>query len=408
MKQNADGTEQPVPHVDRVQVEQEGRPVASGFGWLDAAWKAAPLADILLKDPPPQRWLLENVLPLGEVAMLAAEGGAGKTMALLQLALAVALPAEAGTERTHWLGFPIGAEAQSGRVLVVLGEETTETVWRRFRRVVEGLNLAPWLSDVIREERIRFIAGASVGGSLALVDNENQATDLVGGLRRRMEDDGAPYSLVILDPAAQFSDGQFEVDNGAATAFVRALQDLARAPGGPTILLAHHTSQGSRTAKKATATAARGVTGLNDAVRWHAHMQPRDPFRLDDGTEVRTVEFEVVKANNAAIPAGQLLERMEYGVLVPVKPAQRADYAKRAAVAAKLAEWTQAEQDNEVFEAACAVRNPPADAAKAFRDRLKVNTQKAKQGTQALAKAKGKPVRSVKPDNDNDDDWRVP
>jgi AAA domain len=71
-------------------------------------------------------------LPQGIVGMLVAEGGLGKTGALLQLALAVAIGGS-------WLGTYSARVAQ--RVLVVLGEEDEAEVRRRLYDIanVEGI-----------------------------------------------------------------------------------------------------------------------------------------------------------------------------------------------------------------------------------------------------------------------------
>ncbi len=348
MKQNADGTEEPAPNIDPGQVEQEGRPVASGFGWLDAAWStASDIATWLHEDPPDRRWLLVNrraadelredgVLPMGKVGMLAAEGGAGKTMALVQLALAVAMQPSVEAD---WFGLGIGRAAAGGRVLLVLGEEDNEDARLRVRQVVKGMGYPPEaLAYLIETKRLRIIPGAGMGHRLALVDDSNAPTGLVAELLGRMHADcegGGRYSLVILDPASRFSAGQIETDNGAATAFVSALERLTKAPGQPTVLIAHHTSQNSRSEGKAAATHARGVTGLTDGVRWHAGMTPHATFKVQEGRgerEVRTVSFDVVKSNYAPLVGGVLLERGAHGVLVPVNPDDRERYRHEAAV----------------------------------------------------------------------------
>jgi hypothetical protein len=72
-----------------------------------------------------------RVFPVGEVGQLIAEGGAGKTMALCQLAVAVATG-------TRWLGT---FEATRGRALLVLREEDAEEARRRLLH--GGLSTGP-------------------------------------------------------------------------------------------------------------------------------------------------------------------------------------------------------------------------------------------------------------------------
>ena len=51
---------------------------------------AAGVGLMLETDPPPRLWLVKDRLPLGVVGLLAAAGGTGKSMGVLQLAVSVA------------------------------------------------------------------------------------------------------------------------------------------------------------------------------------------------------------------------------------------------------------------------------------------------------------------------------
>jgi hypothetical protein len=91
--------------------------------------------------PPKREWLLRDarsslsngVLPLGKVGLFISEGGLGKTMALVQCAIAVATG-------STWLG---SYSTKPGRVLLILGEEDAEEVRRRFYNAVKASRYAP-------------------------------------------------------------------------------------------------------------------------------------------------------------------------------------------------------------------------------------------------------------------------
>lgn len=228
------------------------RTLADAGRWFDTA-------------PPPRRWLLkhgnEGALPMGKVGMLVAGGGNGKTMALVQLALAVALGKQ-------WLDtFEVPDEGQ-GRVLIALGEEDAEEVQRRFYRAAEAMGLT-------HEERSRaagLIVALPLAGKPVALTAKNDAgniaeTEALDWLRRHLQNE--TWSLVILDPLSRFAGDDTERDNAAATRLVQAIETLVKGGDGPTVLLAHHSSKSSLSEGTANA---RGSSALTDGCRWVAAM----------------------------------------------------------------------------------------------------------------------------------------
>lgn len=76
--------------------------------------------------PPPRRWLIENVLPMGEISALYGDGGMGKSLLSMQLGLNVA--AGAG----EFLEFPIIAQMP---VLIVSCEDKKDEIHRRIHAI---------------------------------------------------------------------------------------------------------------------------------------------------------------------------------------------------------------------------------------------------------------------------------
>jgi RecA-family ATPase len=206
----------------------------------------------------PRPWLVgseaDPVIPQGKVAMLAGEGAIGKSTLLVDLALSVA----AGKS---WLGFP----TSPGSVLLVAGEEDQNDIHRRLQT---GL-AEDWSDEDIETVLDRLVIVPGAGRSLTLMDDRGGPTalcrELIGRLQNPPDEKG--WSLIALDPLSRFASGAVEVDNVAATAFIALLEQLLTVPGKPTVLLTHHTSQTARNDGHSRATAARGVTGLTDAVR---------------------------------------------------------------------------------------------------------------------------------------------
>lgn len=267
---------EPPPTFDRIS--REARVVDAT--WFDAA-------------PPPRSWLLEQAdpefegarlrgwLPRGKVGMLAAAGGVGKTMVLVYLAISVVTGRD-------WFGMTVGAR---GRVLLALAEEDVEEAHRRIYAAASQLRLnAAEVAALLDLLVVVPLAGTPV----ALLERD-QAGNAVHSAALadlwRVLNGADNWALVVLDPLARWAGIDVETDNALATRFVEAVETLVRAPGGPTVLLAHHTSKSARRDGDGSANAARGASALTDGVRWVATMAPGTVGQL------RTVKLEVVKSN---------------------------------------------------------------------------------------------------------------
>ena len=279
------------------------------WGWLrERNWPE--------EKPPERRWLLKRpaapeeesahprgFLPLGKVGMLAAAGGAGKTMALAQLAAAVA------TGRP-WLGhYTIPAESR-GPVLLALGEEDEEEVRRRLYDIREGLALTPEEWGALKQNlMILPLAGRAVQlVSAQGRDGKPEETPFFHELRRRIEGAGVDWRLLVLDPLSRWAGPETETDNFAATRFVAAVESLSQVPGNPTVLLAHHTTKVARRGLDAgEATAARGASALTDGVRWVANLLYPEGSSLP--------HLSLVKSNYTARAPALPMKREEGGVL---------------------------------------------------------------------------------------------
>lgn len=280
-------------------VTRHARPVA--LEWLDSA-------------PPRRRWLLEaddpetdghsrrGWLPMGKVGMLAAAGGVGKTIALVQLAAAVATGRE-------WYGLHV---ATPGRVLLALAEEDAEEVRRRIYAAARMLDLGAEERAMVAD---RVVVAALAGESVALLERDPAGnpieTNTLYDLRGLLEA-GPDWTLVILDPLVRWAGPDAETDSSHATRTVEAIETLTRAPGSPAVLVAHHTTKTSRRENDPTAVAARGSGALVDGVRWCATMVPSTVGNL------KTVELAVAKSNYSHIGEPITLVRDAEGALRPL------------------------------------------------------------------------------------------
>ncbi|MEM9194316.1 MAG: AAA family ATPase [Myxococcota bacterium] len=246
------------------------------------------------KPPPPRRWLLrapdpetdgettKGWLPLGKVGIVAADGGTGKTFALVQLAIACAIGAD-------WFGMQV---AKPGRVFIGLAEEDIEECQRRIYYAARSMSLTP--TDVRRAlDRVVIAPAEGIDVALLELDQGGNAsrtprhTVLLDILQRTDE----PWSLLVFDPLQSWAGVSTDRDNEIAERVIRAFAAFTAAPGGPTVLIAHHTSQAGNQGGKADAASIRGATGLVNSARWAATLAARRIAGMD------TVELRVVKSN---------------------------------------------------------------------------------------------------------------
>ena len=205
----------------------------------------------------------ELVIPQGDVGLFVAAGGTGKTQLLMQLVAAL------GTD-TKWLDLFVQGETK-GRICYVFGEEHKKRTQRRFQKVFKSLNFS-------KEQRLKFIKNVILCPMHKLnatfsKEEDSFQKELTDFLNKNSNEDG--WSLIILDPASRFLPKDAEIDNAAATAFIRECEKLSDLAGNPSILISHHVNKSSMGGAKmftqesdSNQSASRGASGLVDGARF--------------------------------------------------------------------------------------------------------------------------------------------
>lgn len=179
------------------------------------------MAEIMADPPQLKPELIEGILRQGHKMLLVSSSKAGKTFALIELAVAIA-------EGRRWLGF----RCKQGRVLYLNMELDEASFDDRVIRVYEALEL-----NARHPENIDIV---HLRGRIEKLDK------LVPQINRTLK--AREYAAVILDPTYKLGIG----DENAAEAvvqFTNAIDKIANS--GVSVIYAHHHSKGQQGSKAA-------------------------------------------------------------------------------------------------------------------------------------------------------------
>ena len=177
------------------------------------------LGEIWDEMPPLKPELITGILRQGHKMLIVSSSKAGKTFALIELAIAIA-------EGRRWLGF----RCKQGRVLYLNMELDEASFDDRMKRVYDALDISYKHPENIDIVHLR--------GKIEKLDK------LVPQINRTLK--AKEYAAVILDPTYKLGIG----DENAAdqvTAFCNAIDKIANS--GVSVIYAHHHSKGAQGAK---------------------------------------------------------------------------------------------------------------------------------------------------------------
>lgn len=261
------------------------------------AWitEALPPREHLLVDARTGRGAMDRT----GVWLFAGAGGAGKSYATIDLALAVI---SGGT----WLD--TFATRAPGRVLILAAEDSTDDIRRRAHAIGAARQI-----DATCMPRL---------GILPLVSSVTSLVARVGDVYVASEDTtslcaqlavGEPYDLVVVDPYGRIAGVCVDADNAAAAATISALAAIASTARG-LVLGVTHTSLRARIAARAGAaegaTGVRGATGQTDYARGVIRIEHEED----------AIYLSLAKANHVAPWERVALRRGDHGELVRVDP----------------------------------------------------------------------------------------
>ncbi|WP_271077901.1 AAA family ATPase [Aurantiacibacter sp. MUD61] len=201
--------------------------------------------------PPPRDWVLEGLIPEGEITLFTGPGGAGKSLFAQQLATCVAA-------RKPMLGAATGRLQDIGNfVLYVTCEDDDDELHRRQRKINQAIG-APDLSEnlllsSIRGQQANELATFNHDGTLEIADTFKLLSRTIGR---------AGVQFVILDNVAHLFAGN-ENDRGQVTRFVNLLYKLVQTYRVTILLIGHPNKSGDNYS---------GSTAWLNAVRSQIHI----------------------------------------------------------------------------------------------------------------------------------------
>ncbi|EFH10530.1 AAA family ATPase [Teichococcus cervicalis] len=258
-------------------------------------------------EPPPRRFLLEPLMPLGTVGLLFGEGGLGKSMVALDLALLTARATRGCGLAERLLG-PLGGtmtqHAAGASVFITLEDDKAE-LHRRANAldphrerdgapcfVIPALDLPGFDPALVTTDRgrVAVLTSFAAAGLDTLLSNIARSG-------------GHPVRLLILDPAGDFLEGD-ENDATHVKRLMRLLREKASAHGCTILLLGH-------VAKGASGASMRGSGAWVANSRFAYSLRRPDPqrektligqLRRAGVKEASIVIGQLVKANHAGAP----------------------------------------------------------------------------------------------------------
>ncbi|MBF0449001.1 MAG: AAA family ATPase [Magnetococcales bacterium] len=273
----------------------------------------ARIGEWIVKTPPPRRWLVVKVIPLGKVCLLVAPGGTGKSFFVVSLAISVAS------------GLPVFGELQTGEtggVLLLFAEEDREELHRRFHNVINTT-----LADTENPEHFhrlisnRVFARSMTGQNNLMTAKTGQEVTQTDYVDRLIETarEIPNLKLIVVDPASRFRGGEENLSEDT-TRFVESLERVAQETGA-TILVVHHSNKASMQQGASTSqAAARGSSAFTDGVRWQGDLSvlnEKDARSFDIKPDERKqyVRFAITKSNYSPPSNDIWLKRGDHGVL---------------------------------------------------------------------------------------------
>jgi RecA-family ATPase len=255
----------------------------------------------------PRSWHVQDLIPCNTVTLFSGDGGTGKSLLALQLAVSTA-------SARPWLRMAV----KEGSALYLSAEDDRDELARRIKDIQQAEGVP--FSD-ISKLKCRSLAGEDALLATLQKDGALQPTHLLKAIEHLLERDKP--DLVVLDTLADYFPGN-ENDRSQARQFIGMLRGLAIRHNCTVFLLAHPSLTGIN-----SGTGTSGSTGWNNSVRSRLYLSrvKQDGYEANPNARV----LQTMKSNYASI-GGEIALTWQDGVFVAGAPISGLD---RMAVSAK-------------------------------------------------------------------------
>lgn len=298
------------PSSSHIRSSYSGQPAKSDEPLFSI--DACRAANYLAEEPPPIRWLLLNTLQAGDVGIVVAPGGTGKSWYLIQMGVSVAT------------GIPLAGVwevGETGSVLMLLAEDDAKQIQRRLHQLIGALPADQLLSvrdallsNLIIVPRVAENNLLTTGSPSSREVELTELVDQIIAIALQIPD----LKLIVIDPVSRFRGGD---ENTAqdTTRFVEALEKIAKTTGA-SVIAAHHSNKSAFNSSEPSQSASRGSSALTDGVRWQMNLMTfseKDAKNFGIPVEEKGVHLTAtITKNNYAPPQPSVfLKRKEGGYL---------------------------------------------------------------------------------------------
>lgn len=267
-----------------------------------AQWQ---VSDWSMGDRPKRRFLVDGLVMAGKSHMLAAEGGAGKTFLLLDLALK--LSTHSPGDDNYWCGMPL-TDIAGGAVVMFTTEDDKDELHIRLSEI------DPYNRRAAAKDRLVIIPTINIGGAFPLVEREKSSGSARIGVewgrwldQLRAVAQLQPIKLVVIDTLNTTLHGE-ENNATVINEYVQAASAIVCGELGAALIVTHHVRKPGEKTKIYTPedmkNSIRGSTALIGAFRvalgiWHAPDFKERLVKIgQEPKRGRLYNFAVVKANN--------------------------------------------------------------------------------------------------------------
>lgn len=262
----------------------------------------------LAGEPPPREWHVDPLIPTGTVTLLGGDGGVGKSLLAMQLAIATAAP----NNRT-WCG----RRVVDGPAVYISAEDDTDELHRRVKSICEAEGI-----DVDELFRLAIVPLAGEDAVLAAPDRVGlKVTALFSAIEEQLERE--PTTLLVLDTLADLFAGDENV-RAQARQFIGLLRGLAIRHHCAVVVLAHPSLSGISSGSGTS-----GSTGWSNSVRSRLYLdrvKAEDGFEADPNVRV----LRTMKSNYGPI-GGEIRLRWQDGAFVTTDTGSTTSFAAQAA-----------------------------------------------------------------------------